>query len=202
MKHEHPGDLAEKNIDPMAMLRLITESEQHFNNLCFKIRSLASTWLLATFAGVGFVLTKQGDFVFDKSTISILICWAGAIGVLVLWVLDLQLYQRLLNAWFEAREDIETRHPEIPQMHTRMSATQPDGRAANRIKIYYLTTCSAPLLFALATAIKTLSSGVDTTARLLLVISLVLFIGCTTLINRFSIRDSREPGHEGSTTDG
>ena len=110
------------------LIRLITESEHHFNNLCFKIRTLASTWLLATFAAVGFVLTKQGDFFLQKPTIVILVCWAGAMGIFVLWILDLQVYQKLLNAWFDARKEIEEESRYLPQIRQKLKATQPGGR--------------------------------------------------------------------------
>ena len=40
-------------------IQLITEAEHHFNDLCFKIRALASTWLLACLSGVGYLLSKS-----------------------------------------------------------------------------------------------------------------------------------------------
>ena len=42
--------------DDLELFKTITHAEHHFNDLCFKIRALASTWMLATFAGVGFLL--------------------------------------------------------------------------------------------------------------------------------------------------
>jgi len=79
------------------ILTLITETENHFNNLCFKIRTLASTWLLATFVGIGFLLEKTIVKELPVDDLLILLCWAGSVGILVLWILDLQVYQKLLN---------------------------------------------------------------------------------------------------------
>jgi len=165
-----------ENGNPKAfdIIRLITDSEHHFNDLCFKIRTLASTWLLATFAGVGFVLTGQGDFVFAKTTVVILICWAGAVGVFVLWILDLQVYQKLLNTWFDARKEIEEESLYLPNMWERMRATQPGGRAANLIRFYYIATCSAPLLFALAIAIEKINRGEGASVILAVATALML----------------------------
>jgi hypothetical protein len=131
------------------IIKVITTSEHHFNNLCFKIRTLASTWLLATFAGVGFLLTKQIGEQLEIDHLLVLLCWGGAIGIMVLWILDLLIYQKLLHAWFNAREEIEDRNAGFPQIWKTIKATQPGGRASNRIKLFYISLCSAPLMFAI-----------------------------------------------------
>lgn len=130
------------------IIKTITEAEHHFNNLCFKIRALASTWLLATFAGVGFLLEKTISESIPVDHLLVLLCWAGSIGILVLWILDLQIYQKLLNAWFDARGPIEERNVNFPQMREIIKATQPGGRASNLIKIFYICLCSTPLMLA------------------------------------------------------
>jgi hypothetical protein len=40
----------------LEILKLITSAENHFNNLTFNVRALASIWFLATIAGVGWIL--------------------------------------------------------------------------------------------------------------------------------------------------
>ena len=173
------------------IIRLITDSEHHFNDLCFKIRTLASTWLLATFAGVGFILTGQGDFVFAKTTVVILICWAGAVGVFVLWILDLQVYQKLLNTWFDARKEIEQESTYLPNMWERMKATQPGGRAANLIRFYYIATCCAPLVLALAISIEKLNFD-DGVSVILAVTTAVILLSSTLAILYLSPADNVE----------
>lgn len=130
------------------MIKTITEAEHHFNNLCFKIRTLASTWLLATFAGVGFLISKPINPGLKVESIIVLLCWVGSFGILVLWVLDLQIYQKILNAWFNARKPIERRNPNYPQIRKAIKATQPGGRATNLIKVFYVSLSCAPLIFA------------------------------------------------------
>ncbi len=130
------------------IIKTITEAEHHFNNLCFKIRTLASTWLLATFAGVGFLLTKTIEPELRIDHLLVLLCWAGSIGIMVLWILDLQIYQKILNAWFDAREPIEERNSGFPQMGELIKGIQLGGRASNLIKIFYICLCSAPIMFA------------------------------------------------------
>ncbi|RDE19442.1 hypothetical protein DV711_11140 [Motiliproteus coralliicola] len=134
--------------DHWEIIKTITEAEHHFNNLCFKIRTLASTWLLATFAGVGFLITKTIDQSLSIGDLTVLLCWAGSLGIFTLWILDIQIYQKILNAWFEQRQAIESQHPEFPQLHQAITSTQPGGRATNLIKLYYIGLFSAPLLLA------------------------------------------------------
>ena len=43
------------------VLKELGESERHFNNLETEYRKLASIWLLAGFAGIGFVLKSDPD---------------------------------------------------------------------------------------------------------------------------------------------
>jgi hypothetical protein len=130
------------------IIKTITEAEHHFNNLCFKIRTLASTWLLATFAGVGFLITKSIEPNLKVENILVLLCWVGSLGILVLWILDLQIYQKLLSAWFDARKPIEERNPGYPQIRQAIKKTQLGGRASNLIKVFYISLVCAPLLFA------------------------------------------------------
>lgn len=134
--------------DQWEIIKTITEAEHHFNNLCFKIRTLASTWLLATFAGVGFLISKSIDQSLNIGDLTVLLCWAGSLGIFTLWILDIQVYQKILNAWFEQRQSIEANNPAFPQLHQAIVKTQPGGRATNLIKLYYVGLFSAPLLLA------------------------------------------------------
>lgn len=83
------------------MIKLITGSEHHFNDLCFKIRALASTWLLATIAGCGWVLKylpdKNTELLFDKVDLLIALSGCGTLGIFVLWILDLRGYQQFFQ---------------------------------------------------------------------------------------------------------
>lgn len=157
------------NRDDWEIIKTISEAEHHFNDLCFKIRTLASTWLLATFAGVGFLLSKTIQYELDIDQLLVLLCWVGSIGIIVLWILDLQIYQKLLNAWFNAREPIEDRNKDFPQIREMIKATQPGGRASNLIKIYYISLCSTPLIFSIYVCFyKQLSVGLTAISSLLL----------------------------------
>lgn len=168
------------------LIRLITESEHHLNNLCFRIRTLASTWLLATFAAAGFVLTKEGCFILKKSTLVILLCWAGAIGIFVLWILDLQVYQKLLHVWFEVRKEIEEENSYLPQIREKMRTAMHGGRASDLIKIFYMVMIAAPLSFALTLS---LSLSLNAISIWLFLITLFLLLAEVILIFYLTPRD-------------
>jgi hypothetical protein len=178
--------MCDRKIDPFDVIRLITEAEHHFNNLCFKIRTLASTWLLATFAGVGFLLSRDFEFVIGKETIVVLVCWAGALGISVLWILDLQVYQKLLDAWFDARKQLEDKVPDLPNMRERIKATQPGGRATNLLKIYYIVTCSAPMVFAVIVTAAMANAARGRNSRWLLMSSALILVALNVSIHFLS----------------
>lgn len=136
----------------LEMLKLITSSEHHFNNLTFNIRALASTWLLATFAGVGWILKdlpEKGTLLsIEKPDFIAALCLCSALGIFVLWVMDLKVYQQLLYVWFNGRELYEV-DDQFPKIREKMKALFSSGRATEYIKFYYMVTCSAPLVLSI-----------------------------------------------------
>jgi hypothetical protein len=98
----------------------ITDSEKHFNNMQNEYRKIGSGWLLATFAGLGFALTHKDSLPFNHLILIALICYAGAIGMIMLWNMDLSVYQKLLDANFKEGLLLEKQHPWIPQIRHNM----------------------------------------------------------------------------------
>lgn len=169
------------------ILKLITSAEHHFNNLCFNIRALASTWLLATLAGVGWILkdlpaaADENSFVIDKVDLLVLLCVGSSIGIFVLWIMDIMVYQRLLNVWFESREKYEI-DDSLPSIRIPMKNLFETGRASELIMIYYLALTAAPLMLAMFIS----SSAGNTDA--MWIISLILFLIALTIF-KFSPKD-------------
>ncbi len=134
----------------LEMLKLITSAEHHFNNLCFNIRALASTWLLAIIAGCGWILkdlpNDNTQFLVNKIDLITALSGCGALGIFVLWVLDLKVYQKLLNVWFDNRKQYED-GKDFPNIREGMKSLFSTGKATEYIKFYYMAICSAPLIF-------------------------------------------------------
>lgn len=91
--------------------------ERHFNTLQGVYRGLASTWLLAMFAGIGFVVKERVEPTY------MLICLAGiaaTAGIFVLWSLDINVYHRLLLAVFYDGREFERACLWLPPVRNRM----------------------------------------------------------------------------------
>ena|SRR5262249_60041793 len=96
--------------------------ERSHSNIQSSYRTLASTWMLAAFAGIGVVISTKGEFAFPipRELLLVVIALAGAVGLALLWVLDLLFYQRLLDAAYIEAKDLEDRHPWLPQPRNTM----------------------------------------------------------------------------------
>lgn len=174
----------------LEILKLITSAEHHFNNLCFNIRALASTWLLATLAGTGWILkdlpvsAADSSLVVGKVGLLMLLCVGSSIGILVLWVMDIMVYQRLLNVWFDSREPYEkTAGAKLPQIRHNMKSLFSTGRATELIVFYYLALIAAPCL--LSVYIGFAAGEVGTALFVLLIaVGMVVFVWMKSPVDR------------------
>jgi hypothetical protein len=123
--------------------------ERHFNDMQARYRALASTWLLAAIAGIGFILTNDLQLSVDRFLLVAGIAVAAAFGVTLLWQVDLIVYQGLLEAAFLAGLVLEEEHPEIGEMRLLMLANVGGGSAAPRVVYFYIGCAGALLLTAL-----------------------------------------------------
>lgn len=145
-----PAGLGDSDYDYVwKMYTHIREIENQFNSLQSTYRSLASTWLLATFGGTGFVLTETIEWVFDEALIIGFIGVAGSIGIVLLWLIDIMVYQRLLHAAFVTGVKLEERYPWLPPIRHIMMDSQIGGSVRYRVVWYYIAGAVMPLLIAL-----------------------------------------------------
>jgi hypothetical protein len=97
------------------------ENERHFNELQSRYRTLASTWLLATFAGTGFFISNPDlKLGVDRGWAVLGIGVAGAAGIALLWKLDLYVYHRLLEGFFWEAVKLEKTEGRFPRFRHRM----------------------------------------------------------------------------------
>lgn len=149
-EEQFPNVLDARNFDnAWKMYTHIREIENQFNVLQSTYRSLASTWLLATFAGVGFVLTETINWIFDEALIIMFIGLAGGIGIWLLWLIDIMVYQQLLHAAFLSGVRLEERYSWLPPIRLTMKETQIGGNVRFRVVWYYIAGTSMPLLISL-----------------------------------------------------
>ena len=172
------------------------EAERHFNQLQGVYRGIASTWLLATLAGVGYLLFDehaQGN----RSGIAAGVCLAGVLGICLIWLLDLNVYHRLLVAVFREGRKLERQFPWLPRFRTNMYAVgriegQRKDPVWRRLGYYYAGTTSVPLIAGLYHFARfLLDSGYsrETTSLLTLGILMISVAGILALLLCFSKPD-------------
>ena len=89
--------------------------ERHFGDAQLRCRALASTWFLAMFAGIGFLISKDIKG-FSPDVLLAAIGFFSAAALFVMWVIDLIIYQRLLDAAFIEGMSLEEAQPWLPQV--------------------------------------------------------------------------------------
>ncbi len=117
------------------------EEERHFNTLQSVYRGVASTWLLATFGAVGYLMFNKE--VSAPTWVAPAICILGTLGVSLLWVLDLHVYHRLLVAAFKQGYELEEKFAWLPQMRRTMT-TSTHSSVRRRLATYYFLTTMGP----------------------------------------------------------
>lgn len=141
---------AKKDLDlAWDVLKELGASERHFNNLEAEYRKLASIWLLAGFAGMGFILKENPQMALPREIALVAIGLAASIGIFLLWIVDLLVYHQLLDACFTQAKAIEKRYIQaLPQVRSSMENTQGGGKVVTtRLRWFYILLTAAPVLF-------------------------------------------------------
>ena len=112
--------------------------ERHFNDLQSRYRSMASAWLLATFAAIGFVISRPISLDIDVWLLAAGIAVAGSLGIALLWVVDLLVYHRLLDSCFIESLILEEQYPWLPSIRSNMMKTQRGEGVLFRVVVFYL----------------------------------------------------------------
>ena len=149
---ENIGDIDEVEFSRVYnLVKDIRESEEHFNNLSSKYKMTASTWLLSIFAGIGFVLINKLE---PKFLFISLISFAGSLGIYLLWLTDLKVYQQLLSANFVEGLKMEKKYKWLPAIRQNMIDSQNTGTVINNLSWFYIIGIITPLLIGAYCSIK------------------------------------------------
>jgi hypothetical protein len=152
----------------------LTSQCQHFNGLESTYRALASTWLLAAFGGVGYVLSNNVGG--HAALLSAAIGAAAALGIVLLWILDLQVYHSLLVGAFSEQLRLEREHPWLPQSAHQMQKAHRGEGVLPKVVWFYV----ASYLLMVAMAAFALGAAVDTrpmAARISLAVVVLVVAG-------------------------
>lgn len=127
--------------------------ERHFNGMQTSCRSMTSAWLLATFGAIGFILSQKFEVAIDRELLITVIAIVGAVGIALLWVLDLLVYHRLLDSCFIEGLILEERYPWLPPFRGNMMRTQAGQGVLFRVLGFYL----GPIVLLILTATTALA---------------------------------------------
>jgi len=134
--------------------KLVTEigvQERHFNGLQSTYRYMASAWLLATFGAMGFALTQKIAVAIDYELLLAGMALAGCAGIVLLWILDMLVYQRLLDACFVEGLILEKQHSWLPSLRSNMIASQRGRRPVFLLRVVGFYLAPVVLLLVVAT---------------------------------------------------
>jgi len=92
--------------------------ENHYNVLQNKYKGLASTWIVATFIGIGYVLSgyEVGISINIFLTIMFLTMLSGA-GIYLIWFLDAGVYYKFIESIFFEVIKLEDKYPFLGKSH-------------------------------------------------------------------------------------
>lgn len=131
-----------------AIVQECGNAERHFNQLQSAYRGLASTWLLATFAGVGYLFSKDSRFP-DPYLMGASVFLAGGVGIRLIWMLDLGVYHQLLIAVFQEGYRLEKFFDWLPGLRTNMFNhgkvyLEDADPILGKLTLYYFVTAFVP----------------------------------------------------------
>lgn len=123
--------------------------ERHLGATQARYRSLALLWLLATFAGVGQVLTAQHVALGLHPLLLVTgVGVAGGAGLVLLWNLDLMVTNRMVDAVLIEGLRLEQRHGHLPPIRTNMMALYGGRGVLERIAAFYYASVAVTVIVA------------------------------------------------------
>jgi hypothetical protein len=145
----------------------ISVGERHFNTIQHQYRFLASSWMLALFAAIGYVFTSVNT-PFDKFTITFFLSTVSSIGFTLIWMLDLRVYHQLLEAYFVEGLKLEDQHKDIPQVRNNMlySQSSASSEILTTVVYFYLFCIGISLILSTGALILILNKYLDVAAIL------------------------------------
>jgi len=156
----------------------LSEMVAGFNGIQARTRQMASAWMLAAFSGVAVLLRQspENTWLVSPFVLVFVVCILAIVGLVVLWMIDQFVYQRLLNAAFLAALKLESDHAELPAVRTMM--LKGSGGMSKYLRVYYFAPIAVFLVTAILAATFHRAGGglpalltVQATARLMVLVT-------------------------------
>lgn len=119
---------------------ILTTYKNHFQNLQNKFKALSVTWVLATFIGIGYIISGyEFNLKINVFLIIMFLSLLAAQGVFLLWFLDVGIYDKLIKSvWLEIYK-LEEKFPLIGKSHHHMAKLLSyDKKSKNIYGFFYI----------------------------------------------------------------
>lgn len=118
--HKKPLDDSIRSIN-LSLYSKAFSYTKHYNTLKMKYKLLTLGWVLATFIAFSYVLSAHGiESLIDMTIALAAVSIVSSRGVLLLLLLDAEVYHRILNASFAAGLEMERSNANTSRMHINM----------------------------------------------------------------------------------
>lgn len=116
------------------------ESERHFNEIQAGIRNRAATWNLTAFGAIAVLIkvTETDTWLVPGSVLISMVSFMATLGLLILWINDQLVYQRLLGSVFLTGLNREFENNKLPPIRAMMMYSA-EGKGMSRWMALYYT---------------------------------------------------------------
>lgn len=155
MKHKaHSGKITEETLLAYGAYNQVATSLQHSNRIQLSYKGITSTWLLASFIGMGYSLsTLEVNLPFQPLLVVTVLCLASLLVIGMIWYLDLIVQEKSIASAVHAGLKLEEEFSFLPNAyHNVVRLHYLFGYVALK-SIFYLI-CATILLFTMCAALS------------------------------------------------
>ena len=146
---------------------------------------MALTWLLATYAAVGFLFSAESlSLQLYNGLIASAVCFFGIIGISSIWYLDINVFHKFWGAFFLEELRMEEKHNYLVKMgNVSLSLDTLNSRISGHENFYIfanvilIITSGFTLFFLFESLLSKLLVSLATLAMVLLIINLMKLAG-------------------------
>lgn len=126
--------------------RLSLQAMQYHGNNIALTKQFVSTCLLATLLGLSFILSAStGISSLNRMLVAAVLCFAGNLGITLLWMVDVCGHQRFVHAFFSQAHSLEMQHAWLPSFARQIAHRQSPRQVLTKMSAIYIA-CNALLL--------------------------------------------------------
>lgn len=136
----------ERRLLVFAVYSKLLNAARHHGMLQTNYRLIASTWLLATFAAIGLILSAEEALPFNDFLSVAIVSLIGDFGLLLLWYEDSVVQELLLDLNVLEAFNLEKKERWLPQLHHTFVHLY-SKHSILRVKVVFFSGCKTILLF-------------------------------------------------------